>query len=236
MIRIALVEDNEELLKREVEIIKAGWECKEEMEVLTFSRAEPLIAALEAGEEYHILVADIGLPSMNGIELGKWLRARDAQIPLIYLTAYDCYALEGYEVEAYQYVMKEQMEVRLPFYLNKLGNRMVDRREKYWYLERVGEMTRVPRADVMYIKKDGKYVEFTTRSGKYRKRESLDAVWQEAEGFPFMKIERGYIINASHMQRIVDNNIVMVDGTVLPVSRRLLPKIKKEIHQNRSKL
>ena len=68
-------------------------------------------------KEYDIILLDIDLPGMNGIELGKKILRESKDTVLIYLTSYTEYAWESYMIEAYQYILKSNMEERLPLIL-----------------------------------------------------------------------------------------------------------------------
>ena len=72
--------------------------------------------------------------------------------------------------------------------------------------------------------------------GVYRERTSLGNVEKEIGEFPFVKVERGFIVNARHIYSISSEYIELDNGESIPVSRRLLTEVKKQISDNRRSL
>ena len=73
---------------------------------------------------FDILFSDIQMLEMNGLELGKRLLKDVPNLYIIYITAYMEYAVESYKISAYQYILKEDMEIRLPQVTRKLLNQI----------------------------------------------------------------------------------------------------------------
>lgn len=111
MIRIGVIEDDSNMRKIVDQIIEKEIQGYEEVKQKTFESAEEF---LQERVGYDIVISDIELPGINGIELGKRLSKEGKQTKLIYLTSYPEYAWESYLVEAYQYVLKIDMQERLP--------------------------------------------------------------------------------------------------------------------------
>ena len=107
MIRIGVIEDDSNMRKIVSQIIEKEIQGYEEVKQKTFESAEEF---LQERVGYDIVISDIELPGINGIELGKRLSKEGKQTKLIYLTSYPEYAWESYLVEAYQYVLKIDMQ------------------------------------------------------------------------------------------------------------------------------
>lgn len=100
--KVILVDD-EELAMEQFEI-----ECEDIAEVEVVGKFDLPSKAIRYVEENRIDIAvlDIEMPEMNGIELGKKLRSIQEDIVIIYITGYDNYALEAYQVHAAAYILK----------------------------------------------------------------------------------------------------------------------------------
>ena len=104
MIRIAMVEDSPEERKR----IRECLSYMEETENLTFSVTEfPTGNAFLANYhyEYDIVLMDINLPGINGLETARQLRRMDSAVILIFVTNLVQYAVSGYEVDALDFIV-----------------------------------------------------------------------------------------------------------------------------------
>lgn len=95
MIRIALVEDCAELARTEQHYIQVNWKPGETLEIGHFSTGEEFLES--EIEEYDILIADVQLPGIDGIELVRRLRKRGSKIFVVFLTSYDEYAVHSYK-------------------------------------------------------------------------------------------------------------------------------------------
>mgnify|MGYP000482544879 CR=1 FL=1 len=84
---------------------------------------------LQVKERYDILILDIDLPGISGIELGHRLRKNGDDTAVVFLTAYPQYAAESYVIEAWQYVLKEQMEERFPEILHRLISSLLEEKK-----------------------------------------------------------------------------------------------------------
>lgn len=123
MIRIAIVDDDSDMLQ----LIK---ECMADVidytfvETETFASAEAFLHELMIGKRYDILLADISLPEMDGMELGKIVREKWPDMYLVFLTSYREYAADSYNIDADQYILKCNMGDRLW----KVMKRLIERR------------------------------------------------------------------------------------------------------------
>lgn len=122
MIRIGVIEDDSNMRKIVSQIIEKEIQGYEEVKQKTFESTEEF---LQERAGYDIVISDIELPGINGIELGKRLSKEGKQTKLIYLTSYPEYAWESYLVEAFQYVLKIDMQERLPEIVGKVLDELI---------------------------------------------------------------------------------------------------------------
>ena len=118
MLRIAVVEDHPRMQRVVCGYIEKAKEEFPEIQTRTYCCGEDF---LQVKERYDILILDIDLPGISGIELGHRLRKNGDDTAVVFLTAYPQYAAESYVIEAWQYVLKEQMEERFPEILHIYG-------------------------------------------------------------------------------------------------------------------
>ncbi|WP_281725125.1 LytR/AlgR family response regulator transcription factor [Lachnoclostridium phocaeense] len=124
MVHIALIEDDKNMQAIIKNCMEREIRESEKVEIDVFGEAENFQKSLMEGKEYHIVFSDVELGSMNGIALAKVLREKWPEIYVIFVTAYSEYAVESYELDAYQYILKEHMEERLPVILRKVLNKI----------------------------------------------------------------------------------------------------------------
>ena len=204
------------------------------------------VAALEALSKLDVVVVDIRMPMMDGIELARHL-GRLAQPPaVIFVTAYDSYAVEAFELNAIDYLLKPVRLPRLVAALQKARQRQPALSERLSALPQAarthlscherGRLLLIPLADVLYLKADLKYVTARTASREYLLDESLTKLEEEfAERF--IRLHRSTLVAREAIagfeklgaEEAETQWQALVRGVPekLPVSRRQWPQVKR---------
>lgn len=232
MINIAVVDDDREMQKMIQRCMSQEIRQEDNVEVAFYDNGQTLLKDLEMECKADILFLDIELPDMNGIELGKKIREKYPRIYLVYLTSHSEFAIESYVLDAYQYILKEQMEVRLPQILRQLIKR-VEKETKYYRMIGTNlDKEKVYYRDIITIckEKGAKYVRYDTLKGEFRERISLDEVLRELHNDNFILVERGVVINARHIAKLKNNIIYMDNKEKIVISRKLLAKVREQIN------
>lgn len=228
MIRIGVIEDDSNMRKIVNQIIEKEIQGYEEVKQKTFESAEEF---LQEKVGYDIVISDIELPGINGIELGKRLSKEEKQTKLIYLTSYPEYAWESYLVEAYQYVLKIDMQERLPEIVGKVLDELIKENKNYRIFGNSYKHMKLYYKDIIYIQKEKekKYTDYITKNGKYRERLSFNQILHEIDDNRFIPIDRGHAINIQYIDRIDENFIYLETEEKFKVSRVQLANVKKQI-------
>lgn len=128
MIRIGVIEDEARMREEVCRYVEKTAGDFAEIQCRDYESAEQF---LEENSEYEILILDIRLPGINGIEVGRILRERGKDTKLLYLTSYAEYAAESYLVEASQYILKESMDRRLSDILQRMISEEIEQKKDY---------------------------------------------------------------------------------------------------------
>ena len=210
------------------------------------------IAALElvADGSVDLALVDIRMPRMDGIELAQHLARLSHPPAVIFVTAYDQYAVKAFELAAVDYLLKPVKAARLADALQKARRIAPDApvlrelapqgRRHLRCLER-GKVLLVPVAEVLYFKAELKYVTARTAAREYVLEESL-AQLEEEFAQPFIRIHRNCIVARDAIAGCARERDVAEGETEphwalllkgvserLPVSRRQWPHVKELI-------
>ena len=125
MIQIAIIDDD----LRELQIIRQCIEnikdIRNTISIKTFNSPDIFLDEIEVSAHFDIVFSDIEMDIINGIELGTILRQKYPQVYLIFLTSYTEYAASSYLIDAYQYILKQHMETRIPTILSQLIHKII---------------------------------------------------------------------------------------------------------------
>lgn len=191
-----------------------------------YSSAEAFLFAYEEDNSFDVLFLDIEMGKMSGVELAKRLRQAGAGLQIVFITGYMEYIAEGYDVEALHYLIK-------PVTCGKLGavlDRAVERlkmRENTLTLALADGVARLSLYEIRYLEVRKNYV--TIHAGEeYSVKRTLNEL---AEGLDesFYRIHRSYIVNLRFVKRISRAEVILKDGTALPLSRKLYDGLNQAV-------
>lgn len=239
MIRIVIVDDDERMRAVIWNKIKEISDTFRETEIQLFESGESFLEQAKEkdyGDEGDIFIVDIDLgDGMTGLELGRVLRKKYPNRGLIFLTSHGEFALESYEIEADQYILKTQMDERLPRILEKLMYRMGAEKVQYLMLKKNehSEAAKVYFREMIYIhkKKMGKYAEYFTFQGQFLERNSLSSILEKLDSKEFFLVDRSNIINLRNVRGIQGNLIYMEEGYVLELNQYRIKAAKQKIEE-----
>ncbi len=197
-----------------------------------------------------VVLVDIHMPQMSGMEFARHLAILDAPPAVVFVTAHDQYAIEAFEVNALDYLLKPVRAARLAGALAKaratggVRREAVDRAavqagqvpRRFFSIGERGKILLVSVADVVYLKAELKYVTVRTPDREHLLEEALTGLEQEFAGI-FVRIHRSCLVARRRIrgfERVTDEDgegagwAVILDGVAekLPVSRRQWPAVK----------
>ena len=188
-----------------------------------YKSAEEMLFENAEGYPFDLLILDIdmpgmdGAPGMSGMELARKIRAKDAKIPIIFLTNKQEYVFEGYEVQALRYLLKPMSEEKL---FPLLGEVHMAAREEVQSLivSADGEHCKIAVSDILYLEADAHYVRIHTTKRDYMvKRAFTELAGELTDGF--IVTHRSYLVNLLHVERVQRTECILSDGSSIPISR-----------------
>lgn len=185
-----------------------------------------------------VVLLDISMPDMNGIECARHLNRLPQPPAIIFTTAYDQYALQAFDLNAIDYLLKPIRLDRLQQALSKArplaatslaaSARQLNSQRQHLAVHERDKVLLVPLDDVLYLRAELKYVTVKTREHEYLLEESLTQLEQEFAQ-TFVRIHRNCLVNRRaiagferHADEEGGNWVVVLNGLAekLPISRR----------------
>jgi two-component system, LytTR family, response regulator AlgR len=203
------------------------------------------------GSGAQVLLLDIQMPGMNGLEVARHLAALEDAPAIVFVTAHDQHAVDAFELNAIDYLMKPVRAERLAAALRKalagsagqrerLARTAAAAREYFSVIER-NRIALVPVADVLFLKAELKYVTLRTREGEFLIEEPLVAIEREfAERF--VRVHRNCLVSRRAIRGFERGAgeeeaswQVVLEGLAerIPVSRRQWPAVKAALDERK---
>ncbi len=219
IMKIVIVEDEmqqQELLTSYV--TKALEEKKIPFELKTYTNAESFIDEYEVGTS--LVFMDIELPGMNGMEASRKLRELDGEAVLIFVTNMAQFAIQGYEVDATDFIVKPINYYSFSMKLDKALRILIKRNpSRTILLPFHGEEKAVLTKDILYVEVVNHDLFFHTVNAEYKVHASMKKAVESLQGLPFSRCHIGYLVNLAHVKEANKNEIILSNGVALSMPR-----------------
>ena len=242
----ALIVDDEELARH---VIRGLLQSHEEIEILP--EAGNGFEAVKACAEHKpdMIFLDVQMPKLTGFDV---LELIGTSIVVIFVTAYDQYAMRAFDVHAVDYLLKpisrERFEAALERAKSRIGEKPVAVQELATaarapneHVERLvikdgTRVTLIPVAKLDYAEAQDDYIALVSQGKKHLKQQSIASLEASLNPANFVRIHRSYIVNLERVARIEpygkESKIaILTDGTRLPVSRTGYARLKTLLDQ-----
>ncbi len=227
MIRIAIVDDDEECGAQEKEFIRRyAEETGEKFEIDLYKSGMDFIS--DYTPIYDVVFLDIEMPLLTGMETARRLRRLDGKVCIVFITKMSKYAIEGYEVNAIDFVVKPIKYANFIDKLKKAISFINSHKEKEIVVKSEDKYILIPVSDIYYIMKDRNYLIYYTAKGKIAERGTMKKVEEDLAGNGFSVCNSGCMVNLKHIQQVTQNCVV-INGEQIPLSRRKIRDFKKEM-------
>jgi len=224
--RVAICDDEQAQIQYISSVLsKWGRLCGNACEVHEFPSAEAFLFAYGEDKAYDILLLDVKMRDMSGIELARRIRQEGCRAEIIFLTSYFEFAAEGYEVDALHYLVKPVPERKLLEVLAKAAERLAEE-PPYVVITCEGETVKLYEADILYVESFLHYISIHTREREYKIKESISA-FADRLGENFFRIHRSYLVSLKYIIRISRTLVTLEGGVELPLARGKYDKINR---------
>ncbi len=223
MIRVAIIEDEKKMSDTLMLYLDKMMENVAGMKfsISVYSDTTPFLD--EFHSQFDLLLMDIELPTMSGMDAAKKIREKDSQVTIIFITYMAKFAIKGYEVDAYDFVVKPVSY--LPFSV-KIQQAVANIKKNHTDFVVIKTKTGVQKvfvSSILYLEVNGHNLQIITQDGVVESYNSLSNMKKLLEPYYFLQCSISYLVNPKYITKIIDST-VYIDNFTVKISR---PK-KKE--------
>lgn len=218
--------------------------CDDDQEALgriTALLAEPCrkiragITATDQPEEldelarFDLAFLDIDMKGMDGLTLARRLRAVRPDAVIVFVTNFIQYAPEGYEVQAFRYLLKPALEEKLPACFD-LAVEELNRRRQSITVRSDGEIVELPLREILYFESDQRTATaHLAGDGREDCRfyVSMTDLTRQLEEAGFLRVQRSYLVNMAYIRQLQYDAVELQNGVRLPVSAKYYAQLKQ---------
>ena len=198
--------------------------CQSAFEAIEFTDQQPV----------DLMFVDINMPDLNGLDFVKSLKNKPF---IIFTTAYSEYALEGFKVDAVDYILKPISYDEFLRSVNKVRDRMtataaatsetVTMNKESLFVKSEYKLIRIQLADIKYIESANEYIQIHLETEKpITTLVRLKTIEGELPKEKFMRVHRSFIVNLEKV-KVIDRNRIVFDKVYIPVGEQYKDEFQK---------
>lgn len=227
MYRIAIVEDSpEHSAQLEKYLVRYRDEHNIVFQTRVFSNGLSFLVDYKA--DYDVILMDIEMPHMNGLEVARKLREVDEDACLIFVTFMAKYAIEGYEVRAMDFLLKPVEYTNFSIKLRRALEYRDKLQKNEIVLNTSNGMQRVQIDDIYYVEVMNHTLVYHTLKGELTERGVIKDRAELLEKYDFARCNNSFLVNLRYVQSMT-TGVIVVQGRTIPIGRTKKKEFLKKL-------
>ena len=182
-------------------------------------------------EKVDLIFLDINMPDISGMQLVQTLSPRPM---IIFTTAYSHYAVESYDLNALDYLLKPITFERFLAAINKAAGTPASKSnaggedEPTVFIKSGPQTYQVKVADILYLEKDGNYITVYLKDKKILIRENMGDIFDLVPAADFVRVHKSYVVAVKHIS-MIEVHQLSIGGTKIPIGSTYREPLKARL-------
>ena len=226
--KIAVCDDD----KRDIARLKELIEAYDADNNIGFSISEyefgsELLKAVGNGEDVDIIFLDINMDDMDGLSVAKKIREETDDVPIVLVTAFMNYALDGYKVRASRFLIKDDLDKTFTECMDDICGEIRKKSKVITFSCVEGEM-RLKASDIILIETSGRKNMIQLQNQTYQIYEKLDVLEEQLRGYGFLRTHNSFLVNMTHIRGINSYVLTLDNDRQIPVPKARYKQVRQE--------
>lgn len=234
MYKLAFCDDNIEFMEHIIEkVISYGNEKGIVFDIQKFGDSDSLMEQIEEKKLFDVYVLDVDMPNYTGIELAEKIREHSNTALIIFITAYDSYAVDACGINVVRYLLKNRIDKDLTGVLDELVVRLAKiHNDKIYVISNQRKYLKILQKDIVYAYKHQKNTVFVMTDGNEEKdRITLQEAFDKMNNPDMIWLDRGVILNRNHIRKVTSEMVIMDGGYEITAGDGRIKEIKKTLSE-----
>ncbi len=219
MLKIAVCDDEKIILDKISRLISLNFSSYNmDVDISSFISAEILMNT-EDINDFDVIFLDIELETSNGIDVAKALRGKKYNKLIVFITSYLDYAMDGYKVDAFRFILKTNMEKQLKECVLAIAS-----------LFKTKKTEDLDLADFLYVMSDNHRLKIVLANGEEKfKYMTLNDFEEELNSSFFCRVHQSYLVNIRYVELVRRYELTLLGDITIPISKSRYKNASKEI-------
>lgn len=229
---IVLCDDDLDIIRRlKEETSKIFRELKEVVQIYTFTSGVSLLASIEEDcKNFDVLLLDIDMPGISGLEVAKKLRAKNDDVILIFISSHEKYVFDSLEYGPFRYIRKNRIREELKLALKSACVLYKKSVKKHILIKTDDGEYRIEQSDIYYFEMVKRKLHIHLKDNK------VLGIWKTIKDFyrevgdeEFVKIHSGCAVNMKYIKEYSKYDVTIDNGEKLLASRSGIKELKEHL-------
>lgn len=228
MISVAIVEDDNNYKDEIIQHLeKYSDEQGITFDIVDFSDGEDILESYSGS--YDLILMDIEMKFLDGMSTAKRIREFDTNVAIMFITNAPQYAINGYLVDALDYVLKPINYFSFSKRLERALSKINKNDEDFITIQMKNYVKKLPIKDLLYIEVQNHDLIFKTKEHDYIGRGTLNDYEKSLKKFDFFRCHRSYLVNISKVDGYKGNEID-ISSNIIPISRTTKKELMERLN------
>lgn len=224
--KVVICDDDAVIRKQIIGFIKNYGEDLSDINLYEFSSGEKLISTI--GEKnLDIIFLDIEMDKIDGVDTAKLIRIHDKNAIIIFISSHTERVFDTFDCETFNFITKPITQERF----NKVFSKALEKYKLlngYFIISWRNENIKMPISKIKFFECYRKHIIFHTYDGELEMVATLGDTLHQLAIYGFTQTHQGYVVNMNLIKRFEGMDIILTDGTKVPMSSRKRTDVLKE--------
>ncbi len=196
-------------------------------DIAAFARLSDIDPVRLAACDVAFLDIDFEDEACDGMDIARKLRQVNSRALILFVTNFIDYAPAGYEVQAFRYILKRDLDNVLERYLMQAMERLAEGQECL-HLQNKDETADIPLQQISYLEVMDHSVSIHAGERSYELSATLSGLEERLDAHGFLRVHKSFLVNMAHIRKFRSRECLLSDGTVLSVSEKNYARQKQK--------
>lgn len=228
MIRIAICDDEKRFIDQlRTILVSYGEDIEETILVQEYQDGVMLLDKYDC--KFDIIFLDIRMPYVDGVEVAEKIREKDSDVTIIFLTSLLARAVDGYRVNAANYLIKPVDKKKVVREIDRWIENNREEKQECLLIENTSGQYRIPISSLRYIETYNRNLLLHSKDKSIVCYKKLRDLKEKLEKYGFAQSHKGFLINLSYVDTVNGGDVTLVTKEVLPVSRIMKKEFMEQL-------